>query len=405
MTPNLKANNLVYNIPASSTNALTRQYRQSYFDQRTYDSQRTARCVLNTGSNFINCFNSSLVIKLRVDSDATDYVSFGNGSAYNLIKNVRIFSKSGVELCNVLNANLNRVVEDQMTKSQEWFNTVGDLMGYAPSQDNNIDDAGIREYVIPLSLVAPVFNPLGKQQMPPQLASGLIVEIDLESPVTSFVRTTGTTADYTIEDIYFNLDSTTMNDMTVGTINDIAAKSLLQWAYVDVYNSRITQNSGNSILSTSINRSVSFADHIVALIQNQSRVVDAGQDSFIVPYSEAPSSYQYTLGSIQLPSNQEVEGEVQTRFQALSTYSKLQEEDNIVSKVTGPLFRDLMAPKTTSFSRNQLISLSQIAISSARSLRLEVNYDAAPVVAQVCNVYLHYVKILDVSISDSKVSY
>jgi hypothetical protein len=402
MTPNLKANNLVYNIPASSTNALTRQYRQSYFDQRNYASQRTARCVLNTGSNFINCFNSSLVIKLKVVSDGSN-VSLGNGSIYNLIKNVRIFSKSGVELCNILNANLNRVVEDQMTKSEEWFDTIGDLMGYSGA-NHEIDDASVREYVIPLSLLAPVFSPMGKQQMPPQLASGLIVELDLESPNVAFVRTGGTTADYTVEDIYFNLDSTTMNDNTVGTITDIASKSLLQWAYVDVYNSRITQNSGNSILSTSINRSVSFADHITALIQNQSRTTSATEDSFVVPYSEAPSSYQYTLGSIQLPSNQEVGGEVQTRFQALSTYSKLQEEDNIVSRINGLQFQS-MAPKTTSFSRNQLISLSQIAISSARSLRLEVNYDAAPVSSQVCNVYLHYVKILDVSISDCKVSY
>ena len=400
---NLTANNLVYNIPASSTNAISRQYRQSYFDQRTYASQRTMRCVLNTGNNFVNCANSSLVIKLQATNDG-DYLSLGVGSIYNILKNVRVFSKSGVELSNVLNANLNRAVEDQMTKSPEWFNTIGDLMGYTGA-NHQIDDSNIREYVIPLTLVSPVFNPMGKQQCPPQLASGCIIECDLESSDIAFVRGGGTASDYTVEDIYFNLDCTTMNDNTVGTLNQIASKSLLQWAYVDVYNSRITQNSGNSILSTSINRSVSFADHIVALLQNQSRAINATQDCFAVPYADAPSSYQYTLGSIQLPSNQEVAGEVQTSFQALSTYAKLQEEDAIISRISGLSFQDECAPKTCSFSKDQLMSLSQIPISSARSLRLEVNYDSAPAESQVCNVYLHYVKIVDLSLSDSKVSY
>lgn len=402
---NLVANNLIYQVPASSTAAIQRQYRQSYFDQRKYASQRTMRCVWNTGNNYVNMSTSALVLKVKATFDG-DQVELGEktGSIYNLIKNIRVYSKSGVELCNVLNANVNRAVEDKCSKSSDWNEVIGELMGYEGLYSVwNTSDA-VQEYVIPLTLLAPVFDCKGKQLMPSALASGLVVEIDGENPTVAFKRNGGTTSDYTIEDCYFNLDCVTLSDSTVGTLNEITGKQLLQWTFCDVYNSRITQNSGNSILSTSINRSVGFADHITALIQNQSRTTSATEDSFLAPYTDAAGSYQYTLGSVQLPSNQEVAGEVQTRFQTISTYSKLQEEGDILSIYTREA-AEKIAPKTCSFSRDQKMALSQIPVSSARSLRLECNFDSAPAEAQVCNIFLHYIKVLEISLTDCKVSY
>jgi hypothetical protein len=403
---NLIANNLIYQVPASSTAAIQRQYRQSYFDQRKYASQRTMRCVWNTGNNYVNMATSALVLKVKAEFDGTQLVVGDNtGSIYNLIKNIRVFSKSGVELCNILNANVNRVIEDKCTKSKDWHEVVGELMGYTGVTAVWNTSGAVQEYVIPLTLLATVFDCKGKQLMPSALGSGLVVEIDGENPNIAFKRMgDGTFQDYTIEDIYFNLDCVTLSDNTVGTLNEITGKQLLQWTYCDVYNSRITQNAGNSILSTSINRSVGFADHIASLIQNQSRVNSATEDSFLAPYSDAAGSYQYTLGSVQLPSNQEVAGETQTRFQTISTYSKLQEESDLLSIFTKSQ-NEKVAPKTCSFSRDQKMALSQIPVSSARSLRLECNFDSAPAEAQVCNIFLHYIKVLEISLTDVKVSY
>ena len=402
---NLIVNNLVFSVPPSSTAAIERSYKRGYFDNRSYDEERTMRCVVQTGAQYVNCATSTLTIKIRPTHDGTS-VGWGVGSAANLLKNVRVFSKSGVELSNVLSANLNRVCEDYAVESEEWFKTIGGLMGYDNfGSDNTMPTSGeVYEFIIPLCKVSNVFKPLGGQLMPASLAAGLILECDLESPNVAFKLTGGANASYKIEDIYLNLDCTTLNDMTVMTLNDITAKQLLEWSYVDVYNSNLTQGAGK-LLSTSINKSVSFADHIVAAVQNQSVLTDPVADSFEIPWSQSAGKYQYSLGSIQLPSNVMVDTLKQTYFQALATYNRVRDSGKSAGKFGIETFKDIIATKTTSFSKDQMLALSQLPISSARSLRLNIEYDSAPTEAQICNIFLHYIKVAEVSLTDCKINY
>ena len=405
---NLIVNNLVYSVPPSSTACIERSYKRGYFDNRKYTKERTMRCVIQTGAQYVNTLTSSLVIKLK-DTSSISGQTWASGSAYNLIKNIRVFSKSGVELSNVLNANLNRVVEDKLTENQEWFNSVGGLMGYEVSEGGYQKPIGatgtISEWHIPMCKVAPVFLPLGEQLCPPALISGAVIEIDLESPDVAFqVGDVACVPDYEIEDIFFNLDCSTLNDMTIMTMNDITAKQLLEWTYVDIYNSKVVQSSNNEVLSTSINKSVSFADHITALIQNQTRTTDKAQDSFQLPDSEQIGSYQFTLVSVQLPSNVPVQSQEEQYFQLLSTYNKLRSQSKGAGRVRYPDFQNNLSVKSTSFSKDQMLSLSQLPISSSRSLRLEANL-VGSVDPRVCNIYLHYLKVVEVSLTDSKVNY
>ena len=410
-TENLIVNNLVYSVPPSSTAAIERSYKRGYFDNREYAAERTMRCVVQTGAQYVNCGTSNLIIKVKPTFDGTN-VNWGVGSACNLFRNIRVFSKSGVELSNILNANFNRIIEDNFLESEEWWQTTGGLMGYGVSGVLNhtmTASDGVYEFVIPLCKISPVFKPLGEQLMPAALASGLILEIDLDTANRAFVRNGGTENSYSIEDIYLNLDCTTLNDSSVMTLNDVTSKQLLEWSYIDVYNSNLTQNSGNSLLSTSINKSVSFADHIVAAIQDQTNLESATQDTFISSWAESSGKYQFTLGSIQLPSNVMVDSLEQTYFQALSTYNRARDTNSTKSRMAGHLtatrFRDLVAVKTTSFSKDQMLALSQLAISSARSLRLNAELVPAPADNQVVNIYMHYVKVAEVSITDCKINY
>ena len=173
---NLIVNNLVFSVPPSSTAAIERSYKRGYFDNRSYDEERTMRCVVQTGAQYVNCATSTLTIKIRPTHDGTS-VGWGVGSAANLLKNVRVFSKSGVELSNVLSANLNRVCEDYAVESEEWFKTIGGLIGYDNfGSDNTMPTSGeVYEFIIPLCKVSNVFKPLGGQLMPASLAAGLIL--------------------------------------------------------------------------------------------------------------------------------------------------------------------------------------------------------------------------------------
>jgi hypothetical protein len=190
----LLINNLVYTLPSSETEALQRNDMRNYFDQRNYNAGQTIRAVFQTGSRYVDVLNSSLVMDVACsDVEAAD-PTWGQGSALNLIKNVRVYHKNGTELVNIQNHNVSQMIEDKCKNTREWFDNVGWLMGYRadnlinghgtinnagnPYQQNPIVGGSV-QYIIPLPCIAPIFSPAAKQLMPNMLASGLILEIDL----------------------------------------------------------------------------------------------------------------------------------------------------------------------------------------------------------------------------------
>jgi len=409
----LIVNNLTYNIPSKDTTAIERSYKRNYFDQRNYSAGQLARCVWQTGSTYVDCASSSLVFQVELDNKSATEVDFGQGSALNFIENIRIYSAAGVELVNILNHNISQMINDKQNEPKEWFDTQGVLMGYDPATNGTggvraeVTQGGLRQFIIPLSKVAPIFNPTSKALMPSVLASGLIVEIQLATS-SKALRRVGGTGDITasIKDIFFNLNCTTLQDAAVGTLRDIAAKNLLKWMYVDTYTARLTQNANNQVVSTSISKAVSFADKINAVEIEQAN--SDGQTSDCFDLNDDSVNYQYTLGSIQLPANVETQGQKLAYIQSLNTYGKLNETMDSVTKTPALRYDDWRThvnSKTCNFSKNAYMALSQLAINSSRTLRYEQKYFVAPAEARLIFVFLSYVKVLSCSLTDVEVSY
>ena len=117
--------------------------------------------------------------------------------------------------------------------------------------------------------------------------------------------------------------------------------------------------------------------------------------------------YQYTLGSIHLPSNVDTQGPKQAYIQSLATYGKLHETVDSVVQAPALRYQDWVSTvntKTCSFSKNAYLALSQLAINSSRTLRYEQKYAVAPAEARLIFVFLKYVKVLSCSITDVDVS-
>ena len=415
-------NNLDYTLPSPETVATQRNDMRNYFDQRNYSAGQTMRAVFQTGSRFVDVLNSQLVFDLNATNVAGATVTWGKGSALNLIKNVRVYHKNGTELVNIQNHNLSQMIEDKNSKSRQWFDTVGYPMGYDVSTSNNAGLGfqsnitataiqrdpvlgGKAQFIIPLSCIAPIFNPVQKQLMPGNaLAMGLILEIDLATSKEAVVRTGGASdTELSISDIYLNLSTTVLSDMAIGTLNDVASKNLIEYVYVDTYTSRISQPAGNGTISTSVNKAVSFADHIVACELPAANTNSQTADSFKLSGGDLPSQYQYQLGSIQLPSQVFTDTLSASYIQMLKTYNKFR--DDAEAPALSYLNFDINClTKTCSFSKDQLLSLSQLPINSSRSLRYEQKYIAPPPAPQSVFVFLHYIKSIRCSLSDATVN-
>ena len=59
--------------------------------------------------------------------------------------------------------------------------------------------------------------------------------------------------------------------------------------------------------------------------------------------------------------------------------------------------------KTASFSKDQMLAMSNMPINSSRSLRYEQKYNTPPQDPRVIYIFLHYLKVLQLSITDVKV--
>ena len=413
----LLINNLVYTLPSSETEALQRNDMRNYFDQRNYNAGQTIRAVFQTGARYVDVLNSSLVMDVVCsDVEAAD-PSWGQGSALNLIKNVRVYHKNGTELVNIQNHNVNQMIEDKCKNTREWFDNVGWLMGYRadnlinghgtinnagnPYQQNPIVGGSV-QYIIPLPCIAPIFNPAAKQWLPNMLSAGLILEIDLATSAEAVVRTAGAAdVELSVRDIYLNLSTIVLSDMAVATLNDIGSKKLIEYVYVDTYTSRLSQPQNNGTISTSVNKAVSFADHIVT-----GEVISANRNNQLADefsLAGGGKSYQYQLGSVQLPSQVFTDTVHKAYLQMMKTYNKYR-DDTDKSSVIYQNFGDTLQVKTCSFSKDQLLALAQMPINSSRSLRYEQNYDTAPAEARTVFVFLHYIKSLRCSLTDCTVN-
>ena len=125
----LEFNALQYNMWPDLTVCVDRTMKNSYFQTSEYgNDNKTAYCILNTGSDFILGRTSYLVFDLEVDNSSNPSLIplwGAAGSAYNLIKRLTITDRSGNELERI--QDVNRLVNLQIrhTQSEKFLTSVG----------------------------------------------------------------------------------------------------------------------------------------------------------------------------------------------------------------------------------------------------------------------------------------
>lgn len=400
----LFANNLDYQAPIPSSVTINRVLKRQMFQNRQYSSQQTMTCVLNTGVDMVDTTNSSLVLKVKVTGGAYS-CGFGTGSACNLIQNIRIFHRSGTQYTNTQRMNLYRKFDDRYTKSSNWFDTIGVIMGYGSGTiiTNQISGQDTFLAVIPLNLLHPFFEPEGGKFLPSVMASGLRIEIDLAPLANAFLNGTtfeGAPTDYTIEDIYLNTMSVTLMDSAQASLNTTASKQSLEYVYRDIFTSQNSQPSDSTTVNIDINRSVGFCEKAIAMVQLASSINNIETDSFSANYY--PSSWWYTLGSNQYP-NQKISDSKSAYSTALITYDKFKAGNMSPTDVTYDTFEEGDGIYAVNLERDTALALSASPVNSSRALRFENTLDATIGAASIVTVFMSYLASARSSLLSSKV--
>lgn len=409
----LLVNNLSFESPKALSLAVNRSYQKSFFQRSQYTGDRstTMICDLNSGTSFINCANSYLAVSIQLEGGAFTAASFGSGSAMNIINEVRIRSRSGVELDRVQNANIWSLFDSVYNRSAQNLDTIGALEGFSVGRDPmnsvlDIDAAGngaIVKFLIPLGCMSPYFKPMQGQLLPPQLASGLRIELSLEDYRTALYQISGGVTGYKITDCYLQLDSVELTDETQRTLNMDSAKDGLEWSYERIYTTITQQPSAQTSISAQVRKAVSQACLVYSLAISGADKVDITKDSLVaVPFNV--TTFQYRLGSLYFPT-QRIENAAdgsEATLIAYETFDKLRHTFRETS-VTPATFKAKFGVLAASLERDQSLQFSGLAVNNSRTLELDATFAT---VAENLEVYtfLQYCSVARAFIDNTSVA-
>lgn len=167
----LQVNKLLYKMPPNLGITNRRNHRTDYFQQAEYKNGETMVLDSQVGTDFVDAKNSYLKFKFTPNAEC----NFGTASAANVINRVLVRTRTGKEICRVENANLLTKYCQLYDCPKDWVESLGKAQGYG---GDSVIVTG-KVFIIPLWVI-PCFNV--DKLLPPQMTTGLRIEIELESP-------------------------------------------------------------------------------------------------------------------------------------------------------------------------------------------------------------------------------
>jgi hypothetical protein len=381
----LYVNSLVYDQPKSLSLATNRTYRREFSQRNTYTGgpQTTMIWNLNTGTDYIDLENSYLIFTVTLTGAANSQVNFGSGSVTNLFNEVRIRSRSGTELDRIEDYNIWARQCALYKDSDDYLDTLGSVQGFGDTRDGATDafeiDLGVpKKFAVPIRRLAGFFQPLDKSMLlPPQLASGLRMEISLEDYRTAFYEKVVGCTGYTITDPVFQLCCVSMTDDTQRTINMESASDGLEYAYKRVFTATNNLSAGVTNVNQQIYKAVSQAMCVTTQVIDQANKVDITVDS-LASVTFPFDSWQYRLGALYFPFQEITTGSdgVESYIITQQVYDKLKHGKEKPTSVNLTRYVSDLGVIGASFEKNTNLNLSGLPVNNSRNISVDATITA-----------------------------
>lgn len=397
----IKLNELEYKSPLYSAPVSLRNVRQFPFAQSSYSSGQTMLANLQTSSFYLDGRNSRLEFTIEFTGTATEVVSLGQGSALNVVKSVVLTSRSGTEISRLNSVNLFAAKTHRFTKSKDWFDTEGTLVGY--HQEHITIPAGgtiSHKFAIPLPMISGFFAPLNSQYLPPYISSGLRIEIQLATSNEALHRTTanGNAVSYRIVDPVLVCDLCKMSDRVDQVMTSVAHKAGLDIVF-DEYDtfSVVTSSQKNTI---DINKTASKAERVIVCSRTATHVSSLSEDG-MMSENYAVNEYQARVGSVYHPQTAITE-KVSAYANALQLFKGMRKDERSYPQASLGTF-SLHATDNnnvttggyavlgTNLSRSSLIDSQCVPLNNSHSLSLSIGFNS--VADRQIDAFLVYKKV------------
>lgn len=324
MSSLMEWNNLDYPEFEDAVVAKHRSLIKSDFNKTNYTAPtQTASVFLNFSDGYVDPDNSWLQFELvlagdQIAADGTgkSAVSFGKGSALNLIKSVVMTSRSGQEICRQDKNNFYQYRKIKWTHSFTDYSRK--LSGMANNQEDVSSATVDKVFCIPLKYLLGCFNPHDNVLLPNKLIAGARIDIEFEEQLVALCHETATAlpvkTTYTIKDPAIFLDTVNLSDNVLDRLNKRSAMmgknkgdmgglpiSWDTYDYVGGALSNITVGGQNSVhLSAKKALSKAKMAHVALCKSNFSGVQQAQVDN-MNGYIGYWDEYQFRLGNDYYP--------------------------------------------------------------------------------------------------------
>jgi hypothetical protein len=389
VSSDLLVNNLVYKMPSALSLATSRSYMRHFPQVQTYSAGQTMVFDLTSGSSYVDAENSYLTFRVQLVSAAGNIsANFGSGSAMNLIRQITIRSRSGTELDRLELCNVWSRIDSTNTLSDAYLSRQGLMEGWGLFREGVSDGAILSNvtnarFVIPLARLSHLFKPEHKgQKLPPQLMSGLHIEVIWEDVRTAVFLKTGAAGDfagYVVSNIAIVTDSITMTDDVQKTINMESATNGLEVCYNRIFTSQMAMPLGATSANVSVRKAVSQAKLAYTVCLDKTKLFDVTADSFkSLPFDV--TTWQYRLGSLYFPKEAiQCDG---TQIDSVESYLNQVQTFNVLKhthdegSVSFTNFKGGSALLAASFERDQELELSALPVNNSRTVELDVQFEA-----------------------------
>lgn len=400
--PDLSINELVYKRPLALSLATARSYNRNFFQRSAYSPGETAVIDFNSGTDFVDPLNSYIVFDMVLNG-TTGALGFGIGSAMNLIRQVTIKTRSGTEIDRVERANIWSLYNTLYQNSPSALLGPGGLEGWG-SSNSGFAAATSTRFVIPLKRLAPFFNPTNpRMKIPPQLMSGLHMEIIWEGPNSALFRGSGDATSYSIANLAIMTDNICMTDDTQKTLNEQSAMNGLEYTFP-----RVFWQAENVGLSTALNAQVRKAvtlGSIAWAVPLANATATIGVDDFKAVAWDV-TRFQFRLGALYFPI-QAIEGATSTLSapesyaQALETFDRFRHPSSepsvwlrnsavATSMVVPVLFETGAGVLSASLEKDAALNASGLPLNNSRVLEISATHGS---VDRTWNIFLEYMAV------------
>ena len=299
------ANGLLYKMPQPLSTCVNRTFKKQYSQRQSYSQTDTIVFDVNSGSSYVDPASCMLTFGIELafatnGVDGDNRVSFGSGSACNLIQEIRILSKNGCEVDRTQSAGvLAKIQKDYM------YNVDGQKMLSNAGAGVSMEGGERYKFAIPLSFLSGFFRPVVKgMKIPSGLASGLRIELITARPARALQITagTGTGVSYSIHNPEMLFSSSDLNDPTQAVLLKESAETGLEYTFPSYFSTNLT--TAQTQITEQVKKAVSQCCRVFTSVYDVSgagSVLDESNDGFKSVNSDQMKTYQYRVGANYYP--------------------------------------------------------------------------------------------------------